>query len=67
LNGYLFDPEDSSALENYIVRYIHTPEVRKMHGNRGRRDAEKLFPVETMVQNYEKAWRGAVKTGKYPS
>ncbi len=60
-NGFLFEPDDPKALEEFMLEYTCKPELRKRHGRKGRQDAEQHYSIEKMVRNYEKVWKEVEK------
>ncbi len=60
-NGFLFEPDDPKAIEEFMLEYTCKPELRKRHGRKGRQDAEQHYSIEKMVRNYEKVWKEVEK------
>lgn len=42
-NGYLVSPTDVAAVTSALTDYLHSPELRKQHGEAGRRYVERNF------------------------
>lgn len=55
-NGMLFDPDSEEALKICLAKYIQDSELRKCHGNNGRKMAKKLYSVKTMADDYKSVW-----------
>jgi sugar transferase (PEP-CTERM/EpsH1 system associated) len=56
-NGMLFDPDSEGALKNCLTRYVQDSALRKYHGSNGRKMAQKLYSINTMVYDYKSAWK----------
>jgi glycosyltransferase involved in cell wall biosynthesis len=52
LTGYLFEPGDSAALANALLRMANNEELRKRLGNSGRIRFEENFTAEIAVHRY---------------
>ncbi len=63
-NGLLVAARDYHALNQTLLRYLLSPQLRVSHGNRGRSIVSKNFSIPAMVAGYEAVWsRVAENTG----
>ncbi|MEJ5349165.1 MAG: glycosyltransferase [Desulfosoma sp.] len=56
VNGTLFLPRDVDGLARILVRYWREPQLRRAHGEAGRRRAVESFGVYKMVHSYEEVY-----------
>ena len=63
VTGKLFPAGDSEALAAILSDYAVSPELRKNHGENGRKTVVDQFSIQTMVDKYETVWRRIAKTG----
>lgn len=57
INGWLFPAGSVETLADLMNAYIHSPDTRQMHGERGRDAAVKYYNISSMVRGYETVWR----------
>lgn len=57
VTGRLFTAGDSAELAAKILGYASSADLRTAHGLQGRKNAVKLFSVQSMVEQYETIWR----------
>lgn len=60
VNGRLVPPGDQKALANAIRDYVQDAEQRTRHGSTSRDRALSLFSIDTMVDNYQALYNGAL-------
>jgi sugar transferase (PEP-CTERM/EpsH1 system associated) len=52
VTGLLVKSEDEQAMATAILRYVDDPELRRNHGQAGRRRAQEDFDLDLMVERY---------------
>ena len=67
--GVVVPAADEFAMSQAIQRYVDSPELRKMHGEAGRKRAEKMFSMASMVDGYLRVYddelRGMASSAEY--
>ena len=62
VTGRTVPAADSDALAREIGAYFTTPALARQHGQAGRRRVERRFSLERMVDDYDRVYRGLLRT-----
>jgi len=62
VTGRTVTAADSDALAREIGAYFTTPALARQHGQAGRRRVERRFSLERMVDDYDRVYRGLLRT-----
>jgi glycosyltransferase involved in cell wall biosynthesis len=64
VSGLLFTPKDPAALSGAILRLMEDRNLAIRLGQKGRKDVETLFNLQTMTQNIEKVYKEIIDVRK---
>jgi len=56
-NGFLIDPGDEKALEDWLLRYVNDTDLIKTMGDKGKEIIEEKFTLQHMVNQYVKLYK----------